>query len=157
MTTIPDLSGVTEMSVASGYSYAFRNCTSLTGVIDLSSLDTIPAGAFYGCKYITGVKFSNSLTSIGDYAFCSCVRIETLDFPDTLITIGNYAFYNNWLLGNDITTSVESGAVVTDVSSDTTATLDEDTSYSGYTLVIPDSVTSVGSKAFYYSYVCRRF
>jgi hypothetical protein len=88
----PDLSHVTEMKISRGYSYAFSGCTSMTGEIDLSSLNVIPGYAFYQTK-ITGVKFSPELTSIGDQAFLQ-TKLASVDIPDSVTSIGSYAFFN---------------------------------------------------------------
>ncbi|MGI6211118.1 MAG: leucine-rich repeat protein [Anaerovoracaceae bacterium] len=88
----PDLSQVTEMKTSQGYSYAFSGCTSMTGDIDLSSLNSIPASAFTKAA-ITGVKFSPELTSIGYYAFQQ-TKLKSVDIPDSVTSIGAYAFWN---------------------------------------------------------------
>ena len=80
-------------------SNAFRNCSGLTGALDLSnctSLTSIRVMAFYGCSGLTGeLDFSNctSLTSIGDSAFYNCSRLTSITLPSSLTSIGDYAFW----------------------------------------------------------------
>ncbi|MGN8896668.1 S-layer homology domain-containing protein [Flavonifractor sp. HCP28S3_F3] len=123
---------------------AALNCSSLTGVLDLSNtkVTTIEVNAFRGCTGLTGVVLPDSLTTLGKadgssgsvFLECSSLRFVTTsdkynlhkddpdftDFslPDGLVTIGKNTFAN--------------------------AFADVD-----LTLVIPASVTTIGSEAFY--------
>lgn len=52
--------------------YAFKDCYSMIGKLNLSSL--------------------KNLEFIGDYAFYNCHNISSIDIPETVTSIGNYAF-----------------------------------------------------------------
>ncbi len=146
LTDVFDLSQVNTMET-----YAFYDCFELVGPIDLSSLDAVPDYAFTYNDALTGVTFSDALTSIGTWGFCRCYQITSLELPKTLVSIGSYAFWNCALDDESMmaTTIVGSGAAVTTRTGegDTSKTTDELT-YTGYTVVIPDSVTSIASNAF---------
>lgn len=88
-----DLHNVTSLGM-----YAFFKCTSLSGEIDLSGLDTIPDYAFTYDENITSIKFSDTLKSIGTWAFIWAAA-EKVEFPDTVESIGSYAFYYSDLKG----------------------------------------------------------
>ena len=88
-----DLHNVTSLGM-----YAFYNCTSLSGEIDLSGLDTIPDCAFTYDKNITSIKFRDTLKSIGKWAFIWAAA-EKVELPDTVESIGEYAFYYSDLKG----------------------------------------------------------
>ncbi len=153
--------------------YIFYNCSSLEGPLDLSSMTEICIYTFSGCKSLTGVTFSEELTAIDSYAFQNCTSLTSVDFPDTLTTIkdhafygctglnemelpnslktiGNYAFYNCPLSGEymQAITTVDAGAAIYNLNSNETETTQEDKTYSGKTVVIPASVTSIGTNAF---------
>ena len=88
-----DLHKVTSLGM-----YAFYNCTSLSGEIDLSGLETIPDYAFTYDKNITSIKFRDTLKSIGKWAFIWAAA-EKVELPDTVESIGEYAFYYSKLKG----------------------------------------------------------
>ena len=90
---IPDLHNVTSMGVN-----AFYECSALSGEIDLSGLETIPAMAFAYDAKITAIQFKNTLRSIGYWAFIKA-GTTTIELPDTVESIGSYAFYYSDLKG----------------------------------------------------------
>lgn len=87
------------------------NCTSLTGLLDLShtKITYIGKSTFNGCTNLTGVIFPSSLKYIGDQeggsVFKDCTDLQfvrvtsknydaAFELPDTLESIGYQAFYN---------------------------------------------------------------
>ncbi len=146
LTEVFDLSQVDTMGT-----YTFYDCYKLEGPVDLSSLDAVPDYAFTYNDSLLGVTFSDTLTSIGTWGFCRCSQITSLELPKTLESIGSYAFWNCALDDESMvaTTTVDAGAAVTTRTGegDTSKTTEELT-YTGYTVVIPDSVTSIASNAF---------
>ena len=78
-------------------SYAFSECTGLTGTLSFpANLTTIGSAAFSECRGLTGtLSFPANLTTISDKAFSECTGLTgTLNFPATVKTIGNKAFYD---------------------------------------------------------------
>jgi hypothetical protein len=119
--TIPN--GVTNIGVE-----AFGGCTSLTSVIIPESITSIGGGAFDGTS-LTSVTIPNSVTNIGLHAFGSCLNL-------TAITVGTsnsvYSDADGVLFNQSLTTLVEYPGGIAG-------------SY-----IVPNSVTSIGSFAFYY-------
>ena len=126
--TIPStLGGKPVTSI--GYE-AFVNCSGLTSVTIPDGVTSIGLDAFYGCSGLTSVTIGNGVTSIGYSAFSGCSGLTSVHVTDLAkwcsISFGSYAanplcYAHNLYLN---------GAKVTD-------------------LTIPNSVTSVGSCAFY--------
>ena len=118
-------------SVTSIDSYTFRGCSGLTSVVIPNSVTSIGEHAFYDCSGLTSVVIPNSVTSIGSCAFEGCSGLKEVHISDLSawcgISFGTYSanplYYAHNLYLN--------GELVTD-------------------LVIPNSVTSIGSSAFYF-------
>ena len=117
--TIPD-------SVTSIGSYAFSGCTSLTSVIIPDSVTSIGSSAFSGCDSLTSVVIPDSVTSIGDSAFYYCTSLTSVYISD-IAAWYNISFGNSY--SNPLCNLYLNGELVTE-------------------LVIPDSVTKIGSYAF---------
>ena len=82
---IPD--GVT--SIGDG---AFVGCTSLSSVVIPDSVSCIGNNAFWGCESLTDIVIPDSVTNIGDYAFDECSSLTEVVIPDSVTSIGDYAF-----------------------------------------------------------------
>lgn len=93
--TIPTLKDVAWMGNS-----AFQGCESLTAlednhVLDISSLDTIPAYAFDGCSRIKSFILSPNLRLIYGYAFSECTSINSINIPkNAQVSIRSDAFHN---------------------------------------------------------------
>ena len=124
---------VTELVIPSTVteikSYAFENCTSLTSVnylgtieqwcnISFSNSNANPlcngAKLYFNGELVTELVIPSTVTEIKSYAFYNCTFLTSVVIPDSVTSIGSDAFYN--------------------------------TSFTS--VVIPDSVTSIGSYAF---------
>ena len=129
--TIPD-------SVTNIGSYAFDNCTFLTGIEIPDGVTNIGDYAFRGCTSLISVEMGDSVTSIGDYAFSACTSLTSIEIPDSVTIIGDYAFKNCKSL-----TSIEIPDSVKSIGYGAFALCTSLTS-----IEIPDSVKSIGSEAF---------
>ena len=144
-------------------------------VVIPASVTSIGDEAFFSCTGITSVSIPAGVTSIGGYAFFICTGLTSISIPASVTTIGSFAFarcygltainvdpanaaymavegvlYNRALTTliqcpGQKTGSVVIPASVTSISSE--AFFDS----TGLTSVsIPASVTSIGDRAFYY-------
>ena len=127
----------------------FYECSSLTTVNIGDNVETIPYYVFWGCTGLTSVTIPNSVTSIGYGAFLECTGLTSVTIPNSVTSIGSGAFsYCTGLTSIE----VESGNTKYDSRDNCNAIIETSTN----TLVcgckntiIPNSVTSIGSEAFW--------
>ena len=163
-------------SVTSIGNYAFEGCFGLTSVTIPNSVTSIGSGAFSGCSGLTSVTIPNSVTSIGSSTFSGCSGLSSVNIPNSVTSIGNYAFrecsaLTSVTIPNSVT-SIGSWAfdgcsglkkvIVPDIAAWCGIAFDDYQAnplfyashlYSDETteitnLIIPNSVTSIGSSAF---------
>ena len=130
---IPD--GVTKIG-----SYAFYNCTNLTGVTIPDSVMSIENNAFSFCTSLTSIIIPDSVTSIGDLSFWDCTNLISITIPDSMTKIERFLFW-----GCTNLTSVTIPDSVTTIEVGAFESCGKLTS-----IIIPDSVTSIGNSAFKY-------
>lgn len=107
--------------------YAFNDCYNLISISIPGSVTTIGKSAFYRCNSLVSITISSSVTSIGSEAFSGCTVLSTL--------------------------KVEDGNPVYDSRDDCNAIIKSETNelvFGCGSTIIPNSVTSIGEKAFYY-------
>lgn len=77
-------------------SYAFENCTGLTGSLVIpNSVVTINSYAFFGCTGFTGtLTIGNSVKKLSWGAFYNCGFTGTLYIPESLIDMTDEVFYH---------------------------------------------------------------
>ena len=136
--------------------WAFSNCSNLTTVSIPNSVSWIGERSFYRCG-LTSVTVGNNVSTIGKYAFASCNKLTSVTIPNCMWFIDEEAFTDcNSLTSVHISDllawfGVQFGG---DVSSSYASPLnsahhlylgDEEIK----DLVIPDVVTSIGSRTFH--------
>ncbi|MFO1537944.1 MAG: leucine-rich repeat protein, partial [Actinomycetota bacterium] len=117
---------------------AFSGLANLTAVTLPNSVTTFRNNAFYNTPLLESVTAPSSLTTIGNRVF-SLSGIRSFAMPNSVTSVGIEAFF----MARSLTTLTLSTALVT-----TPAGLCEECTALTGTLVIPDSVTSVGSRSF---------
>lgn len=100
--------------------YAFAGCSVLSGINLPSAVCSIGPHAFQNCKAIGSLVLPEGIESIPDYCFQNCTDLASVSLPNSVITIGNYAFDGCRFEENN------------------------------YTLMLPSSLTRIGSNAFGY-------
>ena len=163
-------------SVTSIGSEAFYNCTGLTSITIPNSVTSIGGSAFSGCKGLTSITIPNSVTIIGSYTFYGCSGLTSIEIPNSVTSIGYRAFYNctgltSVTIGNGVTSIGDSAfdgctrltsIYITDIASWCNISFSGSSSNPLYyahnlylnnelvtSLIIPNSVTSIGDYAFY--------
>lgn len=85
LSTIPE-------SVTSIGDKAFSGCTQLTNIVLPGSLKSIGIGSFSYCNSLTTITIPDSVTSIGASAFGDCSALTSITIPENVIFIGANAF-----------------------------------------------------------------
>ncbi|MGN0610519.1 MAG: leucine-rich repeat domain-containing protein [Ruminiclostridium sp.] len=151
--TIPD--SVTDIG-----DNAFSNCKNLAEITISRNTESIGDAAFFHCEKLKSVVIPESVKSIGVMAFYGCIRLASITIPDSVTDIGIGAFaltawlknqkdeyvvigkgilYRYYGAGGDvkIPEGITCIASVAFENSDITS------------VIIPDSVSNIGFKAFY--------
>ena len=138
-------------SVTSIGDAAFLDCSSLTSVTIPNSVTSIGEVAFQACSGLTSVTIPNSVTSIGYLAFASCSKLTSVTIPNSVTSIGNEAFSDCLSL-----TSINVAVDNPDYCSVDGVLFNKDKILIQYPIgnartkyTIPNSVTGIGSSAFY--------
>ncbi len=142
-TVIPD-------GVASIGNYAFSNVR-IENIKIPEGVESIDDSAFYGCWRLENVELPESLNSIGNEAFLECDELTSVTIPKGVKHIGRGAFS-----GCETIVVVPENPVY-DSRDNCNAVIEKQSNklVQGCkgTLVIPDTVTVIGSGAFYESRV----
>lgn len=135
---------VIPSSVTKIISYAFKDCTGITGELVIpdtvtvigkqafqnsgftgtliipSNVTTFQESVFRQCTGLTNIVFPENMTSIPNYTFYGCTGLDpVLTIPDNITNIGNYAF----------------------------------SSIGSSTVILPSSLTNIGTSAFNSSHI----
>ena len=157
-----------------GYA-AFEGCSSLTDIVIPNSVENIAGRAFDNCSNITSITMPNNLTSIGEVTFGGCSKLTDIVIPNSVTEIGWYAFgdctsLTSITIPNSVT-SISSTAFINCTALTAINVASQNKNYISENGVlfnkdktelicypggktdnhyeIPNSVTSIGSYAFY--------
>ncbi len=127
---------------------AFFSCSGLKSITIPNSVTSIGKSAFYWCFSLKSITIPNSVTSIGDEAFCMCSSLASITIPNSVTSIGKSAFYWCESLTSII---VEKGNKTYDSRENCNAIIETASNaliHGCKNTVIPNSVTSIGKRAF---------
>ena len=117
------------------------------------SVVSIGIEAFKDCKNLTSVTIPNSVTSIGNYAFSECSKLTSITIPNSVTSIGTYAFDDcSKLTSVHISDLAAWCRIAFDYSNANPLSYARNLYLNGTLvtdLVIPNSVTTIGSYAFW--------
>ena len=144
----------TELAVSYRGSYSSDYSDEYSGVVNIPEsvtyngmiypVTSIGEYAFYYCSGLTSVTIPNSVTSIGTFAFYGCSGLTSVTIPNSVTSIGSAAFSSSVNVDENNTAYSSIDGVLFNKSQT------ELIRYPGgkqYT--IPNSVTSIGSRAFF--------
>ena len=140
--TIPD-------SVTSIGSSAFEGCTSLTSVAIGSGVTSIDSSTFEGCTSLTSVAIGSGVKQIDYLAFAYCTSLTSVTIPDSITSIDSSAFrYCTSLTSIEVDPRNTAYASVDGLLYDKAITTLLKCPGGRTSVVIPDSLTSIGVSAF---------
>ena len=139
----------------------YINGNLVTDLVIPNGVTQIKSYAFYNATCLTSVTIPTSVTSIGEYAFAYCSGLcgSALAIPNSVTSIGNNAFYDVQAISySGSATGSPWGAQSVGgfvdgylTYSDMTKTVVTGCCPSAVEIIIPNTVTSIGERAFFSS------
>ena len=141
---------VIEQGVTNVGNRAFTFCYDLESVSMADSVTEIGYYSFGNCKLLSEISLSNSLQKIGGSAFLNNRKLNNVVIPASVTSIGEDVFKSCESMTN---ISVDSANTVYDSRDNCNAIIKTESNtliYGFPGTVIPNSVRTIGEKAFYY-------
>ena len=135
-------------SVTTIGSNAFCECTSLT-TIDINSVTTVETMAFMGCTSLTEFTFPNSVVTIGDGVFSYCSNLTSVYFGNSVSYIEGRLFHRCPNVQQIIVAFDNPTYDSRDNCNAVINTSQNRLDVGCKTTVIPNTVTAIGSSAFW--------
>lgn len=152
----------------------YLNGEELSGKVTIpDSVTEIRRNAFANCSKITSIIIPDTITRIGDAAFKNCTKLSSITIPDTVKSIGGYAFegcgslitvnyrgtqtqWHDLSFGGNYSNPYDNGAklyingvYIIPVGTTHIKNYEFRGSSNLTSIIIPDTVTSIGAQAFY--------
>lgn len=145
--TLKGASSVKEIiipdSVTSIGAGAFKQLGQLKNVTLPKNLTTIGQWAFDGCSSLSSITFPETLTTLGSYSFNACNRLTEVTLPKNFTKVDDDLYHGSPFTACENLTKVvfEEGIVnIPDFTLHSASSVKE--------ITIPDSVTTIGARAF---------
>ena len=150
-------------SVTSISGNTFSRCSGLSSITIPNSVTSIGDYAFAECSSLTSIEIPAAAMSTGKYAFAGCSSLTSIEIPASVTTIGCCAFFSGAYIyadklsfgkGCSALTNIEVSPLNTvyDSRGNCNAIIETASNtllFGCKNTVIPDSVTNIGSYAFY--------
>ncbi|MCI8874237.1 MAG: leucine-rich repeat domain-containing protein, partial [Lachnospiraceae bacterium] len=120
-------------------SNAFSGCTSLTSIALPASIKEVGEAAFFSCTAMISATFApgSQQVKLGNQMFMECQRLMNITLPQSIDGMGEGMFMNCMTLAE---VEIPQGVNSIDIGAFASSGL--------YTILIPNSVTMIGSAAF---------